>query len=478
MKMKLLWCCFVAALALTHAAVDVEKTVKQVQSILQQHSQLPRLSRDEIIQLLHDIRAEDAKSASREKSKETTESYSTESKEFQYKSTEAYGKDSDNEVHSYVELTALEDVSTKDKYAGVSASTESTAQTIKSSEPTVMVVLPYTPRDASSLQELYTKPPRFEVVPESQVTPEGSKKPTVAKTKLTSNEKIKETLTNNVKLAKKHQKQEIPAEFQQFLNTPGLAGNPGDYHFLLPLEGFKPLPTPKAVNGTVEYPENILLTYDLVAHESEIVPESDPLSPSHVMYEPLKPEYPFELQSSPSESQHTVLPLDLPKKRLTKSTNNPDQPNYDPIDYDSVKVIPLQLGPKPEEQAEVVLFETDNSKRQAENETVSSENLTTTEEPSTSAGVEEKDLTTAAPVDSSGVGSDAGASIADLEESFGGAAPVEPGDSELPPPRKNGFYWMLDLNHFLEVGDGDTKVNIRLEPKLGDPQMFLPVNVP
>lgn len=69
--------------------------------------------------------------------------------------------------------------------------------------------------------------------------------------------------------------------------------------------------------------------------------------------------------------------------------------------------------------------------------------------------------------------------LADLESSFGASpADNDPSEAELPPPRKNGFYYMVDWNSFLEVGDGDTKVNIRFNPKLGDPQRFLAVTVP
>ncbi|XP_026478696.1 uncharacterized protein LOC113385103 [Ctenocephalides felis] len=66
-----------------------------------------------------------------------------------------------------------------------------------------------------------------------------------------------------------------------------------------------------------------------------------------------------------------------------------------------------------------------------------------------------------------------------LEESFG--APIDPStiDEELPPPRKNGLYFLADWNSFLEVGeDGKDKVVIRFDPKVGDPSRFIPVTVP
>lgn len=64
-----------------------------------------------------------------------------------------------------------------------------------------------------------------------------------------------------------------------------------------------------------------------------------------------------------------------------------------------------------------------------------------------------------------------------LEESFGGSTRAP--DPVLPTKRRNGLYFLVDWNTFLEVGDEDgEKVNLRFEPKAGDRSRFLPVNVP
>ncbi|KAK1123090.1 hypothetical protein K0M31_008723 [Melipona bicolor] len=64
-----------------------------------------------------------------------------------------------------------------------------------------------------------------------------------------------------------------------------------------------------------------------------------------------------------------------------------------------------------------------------------------------------------------------------LEESFGGTT-KEP-DTALPPRRKNGLYFLVDWNSFLEVGEDEKeKVNLRFAPKVGDRARFLPVTVP
>ncbi|XP_013112250.2 calponin homology domain-containing protein DDB_G0272472 [Stomoxys calcitrans] len=66
-------------------------------------------------------------------------------------------------------------------------------------------------------------------------------------------------------------------------------------------------------------------------------------------------------------------------------------------------------------------------------------------------------------------------SLADLEDSFG----PDPNTEAPPPPKKkNGFYFLADWNSFLEVGDGDDQVVVRLSPKIGDPRLFLPVKIP
>lgn len=463
--MKLLWYCLAVLMTTAFAELDVEKTIEQVQSILRANSELPRLSRDEIMQLLNDIRAEDAKS------KSSSTEYSRETTTPEYK-TSPYST-YENEVNSnqnrqipdvQYNVVAVE----KGKSVSVAASVNSVETTTKG-EPSVMVVLPYTPRDGSSLQELYTKAPRVEIIPMSKVTP----KP------LSQNQKLQETLKNNAKLANE-QKQDFPTELQSFLESHGLKGNPGQDNFLLPLEGFKPLPPAKVVDGTVQLPENILLTYDLITPESNSKLKDNAGAQSvspNFLYEPLRPVLPFELDTSSSEQDITVLPLTMPKKNNKKSAQI-KSPNYAPIDYNAIKVIPLNNGPNALEEKTVL--ESDASKRQANVSIVISTD--TTPETKTLPPLDDvkNAITNAPPENDSAAAADTdpGASISDLEDSFGGAAPGQPGDSEIPPPKKNGFYWMLDWNSFLEVGDGDTKVNIRFEPKLGDPQMFLPVNVP
>lgn len=467
--MKLIWCClFAALLALSHAALDVEKTVKQVQSILQANELLPRLSREEIIQLLNDIRSEDAKSSV---SKESREQGKKDKLSTSYSTIE-------NEINSQEPNMKYNKISDEKEISTSSSTPASIAETTtKSNEPTLMVVLPYTPRDGSSLQELYTRPPRVEVVHVSSTTP----KPTSSKPKAKPSSNLKDDNKLPAQLV-----DNFPSELQAFLDAHGVSGKPGQDHFLLPLDGFKPLPPAKVIDDSVQLPENILLTYDLISPNNDAKPNDDgtyPLTPNNFLYEPLRPELPFEMDTSSSEKKEVSLPYDMPI-RNTKSIKSP---NYETIDYDSVKVIPLNKGVNPVN--EEVNGINDQSKRQASTEEESSAKAETTTISSIVAASDETTTSTTTTTtteepktnvvsDSASADTDTGASLADLEDSFGGPIPEQPGDAELPPPRKNGFYWMLDWNSFLEVGDGDTKVNIRFEPKLGDPQMFLPVTVP
>ncbi|XP_039757079.1 uncharacterized protein LOC120631525 [Pararge aegeria] len=472
--MKLFWCCVAAILVtIASAAVDVEKTVQQVQSILKANALLPRLTRDEIIDLLNDIRQEDAKSKPAAKQKAGgTQTTAIKQKPIEVTKSIAESNEGDNEINKLTKLSEEVDVKVHGKNGF-----NKVESTTKASGATLTVVLPYTPRDGSSLQELYTRPPRLQIVPE-EVTPKPTK-PSKLGTK------VDQTLKNHGKVANK-QKFDFPMELQAFLDAHGLKGKPGQDNFLLPLDGFKPLPPAKIVDGNVQLPENLLLTYDLIS-PSDLTTSStkeQKYAQTNFLYDPLRPEIPFELDTSSSESKHTVLPLDLPKPRKTKAIPEPPKPNYEPIDYDAIKVIPLPQGPNPVEDEVNLSSDPEQNKRQT-NETSGSDSITTasgtnvsiTNSESLNTDTDAKDSGSIEP-DVVASDADAGASIADLEDSFGGAVPAEPGDSELPPPRKNGFYWMVDWNSFLEVGDGDTKVNIRFEPKLGDPQMFLPVNVP
>ncbi|CAG4959464.1 unnamed protein product [Parnassius apollo] len=441
-------------ITIVKGAVDVEKTVQQVQNILKSNSLLPRLTRDEILQLLNDIRAEDTKGNLSPKDHKSTVGKKT------------VNTNQEKKLNSLIQESDIRANKQQDITLSSPTTTTTSVETTTSNGLKITVVLPYTTRDGSSLQELYTKPPRVEIIPEPKVT----KKP-LTTLKLKENDQKTSSNNNNKKIIDSNTPV-FPAELQAFLDAHGLKGEPGQDNFLLPLDGFKPLPAAKVIDESVQLPENILLAYDLISPADTKTPatKNKIVSQNTFLYEPLPPKYPFELDTSSSEIKDTVLPLDLPKPRKTKSAT--PKPNYEPIDYDSVRVIPLNKGPSPIDD-EKIIFDTELNKRQTI-ETTSITNLSndmnTTEETTTIAN-EFKNAAVAAD-------NDTGASISDLEESFGGAAPAEPGDSVLPPPRKNGFYWMLDWNSFLEVGDGDTKVNIRFEPKLGDPQMFLPVNVP
>lgn len=474
--MNLPWCCILAALTLANAnplPVNVELTVRQVQSILRQNPQLPRLSRDDIIQLLDDIRAEDARNSREVKASDEANTNKEKSES---------GNEAEKDViqeSDQLQTTDIEEINNEIPYRkpGFFDDEEinSTAETTtKSNEASVMVVLPYTPRDGSTLQELFTKPPRTELVPESQLTTETTEKMTAA-----SSEKMLETFKKNAELANEARKQIGYPEYKDFLDTHGLSGGPNDDHFLLPLEGFKQLPPANIIDEKVELPENIILKYDLISSNSN---KNNNISPNRMPQD--FPEYPFELSTAESENLNVAMPLDLPIKSYE---------NLDLLSNDQITVLPLNGGPNPS-QEEASSLVSDVGKRQtsspneADSDDSNKEPTTTTTEKTVDEGVK-TDLdnsTSNKNADSVSLltdnfetsAADTGASITDLEDSFGGAAPAEPGDAELPPPKKNGFYWMLDWNSFLEVGDGDTKVNIRFEPKLGDPQMFLPVSVP
>lgn len=72
--------------------------------------------------------------------------------------------------------------------------------------------------------------------------------------------------------------------------------------------------------------------------------------------------------------------------------------------------------------------------------------------------------------------------LTDLEDSFGGPKETATEEATLPPPSKpkhNGFYYLVDWNTFLDIDNQKGKrVNLRFQPKVGDPKRFLSVSVP
>lgn len=65
-----------------------------------------------------------------------------------------------------------------------------------------------------------------------------------------------------------------------------------------------------------------------------------------------------------------------------------------------------------------------------------------------------------------------------LEDSFGGLNEAST-EKPRPPERKIGVYYLLDWNSFFELDDQlGTRVNLRIQPKLGNPARFISVTVP
>lgn len=81
---------------------------------------------------------------------------------------------------------------------------------------------------------------------------------------------------------------------------------------------------------------------------------------------------------------------------------------------------------------------------------------------------------------------DKGASIKDLEESFGGTSETvvtesakETETESTTQAKRTGFYYLVDWNTFLDIDDQKGKrVNLRFQPKVGDPKRFYSISVP
>ncbi|XP_045478698.1 uncharacterized protein LOC123683819 [Harmonia axyridis] len=71
------------------------------------------------------------------------------------------------------------------------------------------------------------------------------------------------------------------------------------------------------------------------------------------------------------------------------------------------------------------------------------------------------------------------APLGDLEASFGGSTTTSTTVAPTTPRRKTGFYYLFDWNTFLDVDDvKGTRVNLRFQPKIGDPKRFYNIQTP
>ncbi|KAI4462805.1 hypothetical protein MML48_4g00021028 [Holotrichia oblita] len=76
-----------------------------------------------------------------------------------------------------------------------------------------------------------------------------------------------------------------------------------------------------------------------------------------------------------------------------------------------------------------------------------------------------------------------GASLKDLEDSFGGTSHSKDVKQDAPTTPRTGFYFLVDWNSFLELdnqlsGAERRRVSLQFRPKAGDPSRFLSVTVP
>ncbi|XP_065082337.1 uncharacterized protein LOC135704764 [Ochlerotatus camptorhynchus] len=157
-------------------------------------------------------------------------------------------------------------------------------------------------------------------------------------------------------------------------------------------------------------------------------------------------------QQPTTEDTPTRISLDLAINSNSSTENSTSN---------QVEIISTTTG----EQPRSTLLDVD-SEAEAPSSTTTATSTTTMESSSSSSSST-----------SSSSSSDGSARFTALEESFGGGAdPVA--QEPLPAPRRNGFYFLVDWNSFLEVGEDPNKVVINFRPQTGDPSRFLPVNVP
>jgi hypothetical protein len=70
-------------------------------------------------------------------------------------------------------------------------------------------------------------------------------------------------------------------------------------------------------------------------------------------------------------------------------------------------------------------------------------------------------------------------SLDDLLDSFGDNSDQTDENESATVNTRTGFYFLLDWNSFLDIDDQlGRRVNLRFQPKVGDPKRFLSVSVP
>lgn len=383
--------------------IDIGKTIESVQSILEAHPELPRLSNDDILMLLKNITEEDRKKIG-----------------------------------------------------------------VPKKEEKIMVVLPFKASDDKDMSELFTKRPITKFVSShsyndvERTTSSSVVKESDKMTKKSNKSNSKKTTTQ--KTPDKQEANEIPFKYDDPVDDDQLLVGSSQIPLgdISAYETFKPLPL--AYKQEFDVPidvKNLLKTYDLLENSSKkkqeiqitASSENNPVTAKNDTFEYIDPSLlPAEMsdiltemglmKSGPANGYLPINPDDLENPQNTELGEGVD---------------PLAL----EEIEESI--DNEIKKRQESNSTTT----------------ESSDDATTKVTESPKEASSEGPSIEDLESSFGGSnADDDPSQAELPPPRRNGFYYMVDWNSFLEVGDGDTKVNIRFNPKLGDPHRFIPVTVP
>ncbi|XP_077293116.1 uncharacterized protein LOC143916090 isoform X2 [Arctopsyche grandis] len=402
--------------------IDVAKTVENVQSILEAHPELPRLSDDDILTLLQNITDEDKRKI------------------------------------------------------GI--------PTNNATEEKIMVVLPFKPTDSDieDMTDLFTKRPITKYVSSHSYNDVETTTEVVTTTTTKEPEKVTKKPSKKATVQKHTEsdsgsKQKVVEPFKEFSSNDQLSVESLEvpYSEVSAYENFKPLPMAYQ-QETADVPidvQNILKMYDLLQNsqkaENTQVNEDTTETPVSFEYDDDNPKFEqVDANMFPPEMASILTDLGLTK-------TNPSNA-YLPINYEtsdlkrSQQQLATGIDPLSLEDIATVddsLRNDINKRQQSDNSTkeVSTESSTTVSTTTESL----KEVST----------SSEGPSIEDLENSFGGSkADDDPSEAELPPPRRNGFYYMVDWNSFLEVGDGDTKVNIRFNPKLGDPQRFIPVSTP
>lgn len=235
----------------------------------------------------------------------------------------------------------------------------------------------------------------------------------------------------------------VPEQYMEVLQNIGLADRQGELH-------------------TLRFDDLVLLLIYLFKGRMIRAPALAKTQEKQHIFNPGEPQY---ASTEELEKLNKLLEVVRQLERLNGSVTDEDLKK---IDMDNLKELISSLN----EENKIVTLDKQNAPDPLNFDRGLDKNEVKRQENSTSTTASPQTEETQTP------------SLKDLEDSFGGQVESSPATEEpvvetTTQARRTGFYYLVDWNTFLDIDDQKGKrVNLRFQPKVGDPKRFYSVNVP